>query len=76
MQKKAEKDGMDAIVTLNDPYAVKNYFRFRMVLGILHRQYNVVKETKTSKLKARRRIYEVRFYIDDDGIPAILNPVA
>ncbi|MGH9974656.1 MAG: hypothetical protein ACRD8Z_02305 [Nitrososphaeraceae archaeon] len=75
LQKNAEKGDMEAIITLNDPYTAKNYFRFIMVLAILHRQDSAVKETKTRKLK-ERRIYEVRYYLNDGGIPVMLNPVA
>jgi len=75
LQKKAEKGDMVAIATLNDPHSAADYFRFIMVLAILHRRHTAVKDVKTSKARGRR-IYKVQYYIDDDGTPIMLNPVA
>jgi hypothetical protein len=68
---------MVAIAALNDPHSAADYFRFIMVLAILHRQHAAVKYfiAKTSKAK-ERRIYKVQYYIDDDGTPVMLNPVS
>lgn len=44
LQTKAEKGDMVAITTLNDPYSAADYFRFIMVLAILHRQDTAVKD--------------------------------
>ena len=46
-----------------------------MVLAILHRQDTAAKDAKTKKQK-ERRIYKVQYYIDDDGPPVMLSPVA
>jgi hypothetical protein len=75
LQKNAEKGDMVAIATLNDPHSAADYFRFIMVLAILHRRHTGVKDVKTSKARGRR-IYKVQYYIDDDGTPIMLNPVA
>jgi len=44
LQTKTEKGDMVAITTLNDPYSAADYFRFIMVLAILHRQDTAVKD--------------------------------
>jgi hypothetical protein len=75
LQKNAEKGDMVAIVTLNDPHSADDYFRFIMILAILHRQNTAVKDVKTSKASGRR-IYKVQYYIDGDGTPIMLNLVA
>jgi hypothetical protein len=75
LQKKAEKGDMVAIATLNDPHSAADYFRFIMVLAILHRRHTAVKDVKTSRARGRR-IYKIQYYIDDDGTPIMLNPVA
>ncbi|MGA9317711.1 MAG: hypothetical protein WBV84_06610, partial [Nitrososphaeraceae archaeon] len=74
LQTKAEKGDMVAITTLNDPYSAADYFRFIMVLAILHRQDTAVKDAEIRNLKGKK-IYKVEFYIDDDGTPVILNSV-
>jgi hypothetical protein len=74
LQTTAEKGDMVAITTLNDPYSAADYFRFIMVLAILHRQDTAVKDAEIRNLKGKK-IYKVEFYIDDDGTPVILNSV-
>ena len=74
LQTNAEKGDMVAITTLNDPYSAADYFRFIMVLAILHRQDTAVKDAEIRNLKGKK-IYKVEFYIDDDGTPVILNSV-
>ena len=65
---------MVSITTLNDPYSAADYFRFIMVLAILHRQDTAVKDAEIRNLKGKK-IYKVEYYIDDDGTPVILNSV-
>jgi hypothetical protein len=74
LQTNAEKGDMVAITTLNDPYSAADYFRFIMVLAILHRQDSAVKDAEIRNLKGKKT-YKVEFYIDDDGTPVILNSV-
>lgn len=74
LQTNAEKGDMVAITTLNDPYSAADYFRFIMVLAILHRQDTAVKDAEIRNLKGKK-IYKVEYYIDDDGTPVILNSV-
>ena len=74
LQTKAGKGDMVAITTLNDPYSAADYFRFIMVMAILHRQDTAVKEAEIRNLKGKK-IYKVEYYIDDDGTPVILNSV-
>ena len=74
LQTKAGEGDMVAISTLNDPYSAADYFRFIMVMAILHRQDTAVKEAEIRNLKGKK-IYKVEFYIDDDGNPVILNSV-
>ena len=73
LQTNAEKGDMVAISTLNDPYSAADYFRFIMVMAILHRQDTAVKEAEIRNLKGKK-IYKVEYYIDD-GTPVILNSV-
>lgn len=73
LQTNAEKGDMVAITTLNDPYSAADYFRFIMVLAILHRQDSAVKDAEIRNLKGKKT-YKVEFYIDD-GTPVILNSV-
>jgi len=74
LQTKAGEGDMVAISTLNDPYSAADYFRFIMVLAILHRQDSAVKDAEIRNLKGKKT-YKVEFYIDDDGTPVILNSV-
>jgi ribosomal protein S8 len=75
LQEKAEKGDMVAIATLNDPHSAVDYFRFIMVLAILHKRHTAVKDVKPSKARGRR-IYKIQYYIDDEGTPIMLNTVA
>ena len=74
LQTKAGEGDMALLRTLNDPYSAADYFRFIMVMAILHRQDTAVKEAEIRNLKGKK-IYKVEYYIDDDGTPVILNSV-
>ena len=53
LQRKGEKGDMVAIAILNDPRSAADYFRFIMVMAILHRRHTAVKDVKTSKARGK-----------------------
>jgi hypothetical protein len=77
LHKLATKGNRAAINTLQwDGVTNQNYFKFKLILAILDKHNKGIQkqEEQQQEQKQERKIFTVRYYLDEEGSPVLLDP--